>query len=61
MGCSSASPGEVGKGVRLISLLFRVREQSAALHFQVSCDITNQVLWQRGEASAEYAEVSNYP
>lgn len=35
MGCSSPSLGEVGKGMQLVSLLFRVRERRAALHFEV--------------------------
>lgn len=47
--------------MQLVSLLFCVKKRRAAVHFEVSCDITNQVLWQRGEANAEYAEVSNYP
>lgn len=60
MGSSFPSLGEVGKGIQLVSLLFCVREWRAALHFEVSCEITNQVLWQRGEANAEYAEVATH-
>lgn len=45
--------------MHLVSLLFRVRKRRAALHFEVTCKITNQVLWQRGEANAEYAEVND--
>lgn len=45
--------------MHLVSLLFRVRKCRAALHFEVSRKITNQVLWQRGEANAEYAEVND--
>lgn len=60
-GCSSPSPGEESKGGQHVSLVFHMREGRSALHFEVSCDITNQGLWQRGEANTKYAEVSNYP